>query len=90
MVEKQLGRIDLGVLMSKKLTMIQECVLMAKKATSILGCFRQSAASRSREVILLLWSALVRHVWSAVSSAGLPSTRETWTYRNESGKEPQR
>jgi len=33
-----------------------------------------------REVTLSLYSALVRHVWSAGPSAGLLRARETWTY----------
>ena len=40
--------------------MSQQCVLAARKANDILVCVKKSIGSRSREIILPLYSALVR------------------------------
>jgi len=50
----------LGLLVDTRLTMTQQCDLAADRAKCIQGCIKHSITSRSKEVIIPLYLALVR------------------------------
>jgi len=58
LLESNGGERDLGVLVDSRMTMSKHYAVVAKKANDILGYI--SVVSRSREVLLPLYSALVR------------------------------
>ena len=51
---------DLKIMVDEKLDISWQCAFVAQKANHIVGCTTRSMASRLREVIPLLYSALVR------------------------------
>ena len=60
LLECSIGERDLGVLVDSRMTMSQHCAFVTKKISGILGCIRRDVVSRLRDVLLLLYSALVR------------------------------
>ncbi|CAM4659406.1 unnamed protein product [Caretta caretta] len=51
---------DLGVLVDHRMTMSRQCDMAVKKANAVLECIRRGISSRDKEVLVLLYKALVR------------------------------
>jgi len=66
-IESSCEEKDLGVLVDEKPNITRQCVLTAQNANFILGFIKRGVASRLREGILPLYSALIRpHLESCV------------------------
>lgn len=67
-----------GVLADRELSISQHCALPAKTANNILGCVTRWIARRQNEMIICVYSALLRLHLQYDVPFGLPNTGKTW------------
>ena len=80
---------NLGVLVNEKINMSWQYALAAQQTNCTLGCIPSSVASRSREGILPLCSALVRPHWESCVQLWSPQHRKDMDLLEWDQKRPQ-
>jgi len=89
-IERSPEEKDLGVLVDEKLDMSQPHVLATQKANHLWSCIKSSVANRLREVILPLYSALVRPHLETCVQLWSPQHRKDMELLERVQRRPQR
>ena len=89
-IESSPGDKDSRVLIDEKFNLTGQCVIAVKEANRTLGCVKRSMASRLREVILPLYSALVRPHLETCVQLWSPQHRKDMELLERVQRRPQR